>query len=192
MSQHANRIDQAREIFVRFDGVVPKEVLRPFIQALVHSDQPALANGRSEGPWDRIFVHGTDPTDTNTLLFIPLGTALQEASIEASSADDEPEEGEDDITMPPRYDPKVAMHGTVPASIETEFATLGDGLWDGPYVEYRKEDLKAILRAFEDLGFLSIEDQFLIDSIYGFAGSFESVKRRKQWYDEMEGLFEGP
>ena len=288
MMHHQNRIEQAREIFVRFEGVVPQEVLRSFISALVHSDEPAVTIGRSQHPWDRIFVYADEPAGGDDMILLPLPHAIRwgrdktalgvaktfgelkkldedvydeivatlndaaewpdledfvesgECSIEPPDYPDEPDDvGEWDThekerekmkaayhekarkeyedcysygSRPPRdedkfektdYDgwcfdycpnavgdanPKTEMHGLVPNSIEEEFATLADGVWDGPYVSYKIEDKEKIVAALEELGYVAVEDDFLIEAAYWGCGDMGMFWKRVEWYENLEEI----
>jgi len=285
MMHHQNRIDQAREIYTRFGVVVPDDVLRPFISALVHSDEPAVAIGRSQHPWDRIFVYAKEPINEQDLIFFPLKVAIEVGRIETAkqeaktfgelekadpdahcevvdlltryanyptlldfeiSDECEAKSPENDGSMteeefkerfeelyaayeeevkkeyqqlgcygsrPPvdedkfdfgdfsywctydgpgvPFEPQIAMHGVVPASIEEEFATLADGVWDGPYVTYQLEDEEKIVAAFEELGYVAVEDWYLIGAVCGGAASLEEFDKHAAWYENLEEMLEG-
>lgn len=88
--------------------------------------------------------------------------------------------------------PKTAMHGVVPDAVEEEFATLEACYWDGPHAIYQASDKQDIIAAMEELGFICVEDEYLIEACYGLENDMANFEKHVAWFANLERVLEGP
>ena len=86
--------------------------------------------------------------------------------------------------------PQIDMCGFVPNSIEEEFGEVGDGVWDGPYLEFKCEDEEAIVAAWRKLNYTLLRDELLINAACGEINDPEAVRSRIKQYEDLNSVLE--
>jgi hypothetical protein len=84
--------------------------------------------------------------------------------------------------------PKEAMYGTMPGSLVEKFGSVGSGFDYGPDVEIPLEAKEDVDKGYEELGYVVIEDQMLVDALNRLTDDYDALERQIDSYcviDEM-------
>jgi len=82
--------------------------------------------------------------------------------------------------------PEVDMYGSAPGTIIKQFATIKNGVFDGPYVGLKAVDEREIVACYEELGYIPIRDDMLIDVACGEMDDSAMAMRRILHYSEVD------